>query len=169
MTSDPSGTPEWLRFFSLMGGALAFKENTAPVPGTLSSYSEPVKEIREHAKSLEVANQLQAFGMALQHYESLQSKSKDNHYFLVEVNHTQRTINVTGFKKTESEIATAKYLEVEKKIKLEPSSDAVLVSVDSMNSLRQAYPNYFLDTGVFLRVMQEILDPPSKPQAKKAT
>ena len=93
--------------------------------------------------------------MALQHYESLQSK--DNHYYLVEVNHSQRTVNVTGFAKAESDKATAKYLEVEKKIKLEPSSDAVLVSVDSMNSLRQAYPNYFLDTGVFVRVVQEIM------------
>ena len=149
------GEQEWLRFFSLMGGALAFRENTAPVPGVPNVYADLVKEIREHAKSLQVANQLQAFGVALQHYESLQSK--DNHYYLVEVNHSQRTVNVTGFAKAESDKATAKYLEVEKKIKLEPSSDAVLVSVDSMNSLRQAYPNYFLDTGVFVRVVQEIM------------
>jgi hypothetical protein len=29
-----------------------------------------------------------------------------------------------------------------------------------MNSLRQAYPNYFLDTGVFVTAMEEILAPP---------
>jgi hypothetical protein len=82
-----------------MGAALAFRENTARVPGTPSSYSELVKEIRDHAKSLEVANQLQAFGMALQHYESLQSKSKDNHYFLVEVNHTAQPGNIGANRK----------------------------------------------------------------------
>jgi hypothetical protein len=45
------GEQEWLRFFSLMSGALAFKENTAPVPGTPSSYPDLVKELREHARS----------------------------------------------------------------------------------------------------------------------
>ena len=78
----------------------------------------------------------------------------------MEVNNAQRAVTVTGFKQSESDRATAKYLEVEKKIKeTSPNSDAVLVSVDSMNSLRQAYPNYFLDTGVFLRVLSEILAP----------
>jgi hypothetical protein len=152
------GEQEWLRFFALMGAALAFREDTAPVPGTPNQYSELVKEIRDHAKSLEVASRLQAFGAALQYYESKQSKNA--HYYLVEVNHAQRTLSVTSFKQSESEKATAKYLEVEKKIKdTSPSSDAVLVSVDSMNSLRQAYPNYFLDTGVFLNVLRAILAP----------
>ncbi|MBR0995232.1 hypothetical protein JQ580_31435 [Bradyrhizobium japonicum] len=77
-------------------------------------------------------------------------------------------VSVTGFKQSESDKATAKYLEVEKKIKeASPNSDAVLVSVDSMNSLRQAYPNYFLDTGVFLGVLQEILAPPRKMPLKR--
>jgi hypothetical protein len=137
------------------GGALAFRENTAPVPGVPNVYSELVCEIREHSKKLQVSNQLQAFGMALQYYESLQTK--DNHYYLVEVNHIRKTVSVTGFTKAESDKATAKYLEVEKKLKEQPNSDAVLVSVDSMNSLRQAYPNYFLDTNVFLREFEEIM------------
>jgi len=108
---------------------------------------------------LEVASRLQAFAASLQYYESKQLTN--THYYLVEVNHAQRTLSVTGFKQSESDKATAKYLEVERKIKdSSPNSDAVLVSVDSMNSLRQAYPNYFLDTGVFLKVLQEILEKP---------
>jgi ppGpp synthetase/RelA/SpoT-type nucleotidyltranferase len=153
------GEQEWLRFFSLMSGALAFKENTAPVPGIPSGYSDLVKELREHARSLEVASRLRAFAASLQYYEGAQSKK--NHYYLMEVNNASRTVSVIGFKQSESDKATAKYLEVEKKIKeTSPNSDAVLVSVDSMNSLRQAYPNYFLDTGVFVDVMEEILSPP---------
>src|SRR5262249_30643048 len=67
------GEQEWLRFFSLMGGALAFREGTAPVPGVPNVYPELVSEIRDHAKSLEVRNRLQAFGAALRHYEGAQS------------------------------------------------------------------------------------------------
>jgi ppGpp synthetase/RelA/SpoT-type nucleotidyltranferase len=152
------GEQEWLRFFSLMGAALAFKENTAPVPGTPSSYPDLVKELRELAQALEVSNRLRAFGAALKFYEG--SQSKKNHYYLIEVNHSQRTVSVAGFKLSESEKATAKYLEVEKRLKEVPGADAVLVSVDSMESLRRAYPNYFLDTGVFLDEMAAILAEP---------
>ncbi len=151
------GEQEWLRFFALMGGALAFREDTAPVPGVPNIYSELVSEIRDHSKSLEVVSRLQAFAASLKHYEG--APSKNNHYFLLEVNHQTKMLNVVGFKKEESDKATAKYLEVEKKIKGQPSADAVLVSVDSMNSLRQAYPNYFLDAGVFLNALQSVLAP----------
>lgn len=121
------GEQEWLRFFSLMSGALAFKENTAPVPGTPSVYSDLVKELREHALSLEVSSRLRAFAASLQYYEGAQSKK--NHYYLMEVNNATRTVSVIGFKQSESDKATAKYLEVEKKIKeSSPNSDAVLVS-----------------------------------------
>jgi hypothetical protein len=68
------GEQEWLRFFALMGAAIAFKENTAQVPGTPDSYSDLVRELREHARSLEVSNRLRAFGAALQFYEGSQSK-----------------------------------------------------------------------------------------------
>jgi hypothetical protein len=125
-----------------MSGALAFKENTAPVPGTPSSYPDLVKELRDHARSLEVSSRLRAFAASLQYYEGAQSKK--NHYYLMEVNNASRTVSVTGFKQSESDRATAKYLEVEKKIKeSSPNSDAVLVSVDSMNSLRQPIQTIF--------------------------
>jgi hypothetical protein len=148
------GEQEWLRFFALMGTAVAVRERTPPVPGTPTVYSELVRELREHARSLDVTNRLRAFGRALQVYES---SAADNHYYLIEVNSVAKTVSVTGFKQKESDMATAKYLETEKKLKDQVNSDAVLVSVDSIDALRRAYPNYFLDTGVFLRLMEETL------------
>jgi hypothetical protein len=52
--------------------------------------------------------------------------------------------------------ATNRYTDTEKKI-TEAGGDAVLVSVDSLAALRRAYPNYFLDTRVFLDLLEEIL------------
>jgi hypothetical protein len=40
-------------------------------------------------------------------------------------------LNITGFKKTESEDASDEYLEAEKEVKMTPGLDAILVSVDS--------------------------------------
>ena len=76
-------------------------------------------------------------------------------------------MTVTGFKQAESNEATAKYLEVEKKIKDSKDTDAVLVSVDSMAALRRAYPNYFLDTKVFVDLMNETLKTRTPPKAER--
>jgi hypothetical protein len=114
-----------------------------------------VKELREYANALDVASRLATFGAALQITESPRRDS--DHYFLLEVNHKTKLVTVTGFKQAESDKATAKYLEVEKKLKDSQDADAVLVSVDSMAALRRAYPNYFLDTKVFVDLMNETL------------
>ena len=77
----------------------------------------------------------------------MQAKS---HYFLLELNPAQNSIEVTTFKLSESKLANDKYLEIEKKIKGQAGAEAVLVSVDSLDAVRKAYPNYFLDTSVFI-------------------
>jgi hypothetical protein len=155
------GEQEWLRFFALMGSAIAVREDSALVPNTPPAYSDLVKELRDHARALDVSNRLAAFGAAMQVFEG--PRSKHNHYYLIEVNSYSKTVSVTGFKQSESEAATNKYLETEKKLKNLPSSDAVLVSVDSMDALRRAYPNYFLDTGLFVKLTNETLKTTKKP------
>jgi len=41
-----------------------------------------------------------------------------------------------------------------------------LVSVDSLRSLRRAYPNYFLDTRLFIKTMNEEIGRPRQRAAK---
>jgi ppGpp synthetase/RelA/SpoT-type nucleotidyltranferase len=150
------GEADWLRFFALMGSAIAIRERAPLVPNTPVRYVDLVNELRSYARDLDIANKLTAFGTALNVFESPQTRN--NHYFLVELNPATKFVNVTGFKQAESDRATAKYLEVEKKIKQGSSqTDAVLVSVDSIAALRRAYPNYFLDTKVFVDLMNETL------------
>jgi hypothetical protein len=52
---------------------------------------------------------------------------------------------------------SARYLELERRSMNEFGEDAVLVSVDSIEGLRRAYPNYFLDTAVFIGVVEDAL------------
>ena len=42
---------------------------------------------------------------------------------------------------------------------LGPNAQAVLISVDSMNSIRTAYPNYYADTSVFLDALEQAIRP----------
>jgi len=76
---------------------------------------------------------------------------KDSHYFLLELDPNEKRIKVTGYKNDELARASQEYLKVEKAaIEGKTALDAVLVSVESVKALKQAYPNYFLDTHRFL-------------------
>ncbi len=147
------GEEEWLRFFVLMGGALAAREGTSPVSGTPRTSLELKTELRKLAHKLDVSSRLQAYGSALNTVEGLE---EDADYYLLELDPAAMRIRVHGYKQRELSSATAKYLEIEESIR-NSNSDAVLVSVDSMASLRRAYPNYFLDTNRFVEAVNEAI------------
>jgi ppGpp synthetase/RelA/SpoT-type nucleotidyltranferase len=147
------GEDDWLRFFALMGTALAEREGSAPVPNTPV---EPVglrNELRAFANRLDVCARLQAYGEALHNIETLPANSD---YYLLELDPSAMQIKVTGYKQKDLTAATVQYLDVEKTI-AGTNKDAVLVSVDSMTSLRRAYPNYFLDTNLFVEAVNQAI------------
>lgn len=147
------GEGDWLRFFSLMGSAIAFQENTAPVEGTPRDYDTLIGEIRDYANRLDVVNRLEVYGQALQFFEETQ----EGEYYLLELDPLQQKVTVRSYARNELEKAQADYLEVEKRTE-DTVSDAVLVSVDSLASLQRAYPNYFLDTRVFIGLVKDALE-----------
>jgi len=140
------GEDQWLRFFALMGTAIALREDTAPVPNTPTDRAKLKQEIRDYAETLDVANRLQTYGAALQ---TIETPVKDAEYYLLELDTAKMRVNVLGYTKKELTKAQVDYLTAEKAI-VAASADAVLVSVDSMAALRRAYPNYFLDTKRFV-------------------
>lgn len=148
------GSPQWLRFFALMGTAVADREGSPPVPGTPVSKEEWVRELHAVAEELDARNRLASFGAALQvvENESLQNAA----YFLVKISPTDRVVTVQGYKFNQLNIASNDYLEAEKSAS-QTQTDAVLVSVNSLASLKRAYPNYFADTHVFNALVDEIL------------
>ncbi|QWG19911.1 RelA/SpoT domain-containing protein [Bradyrhizobium sediminis] len=158
------GERDWLRFFALASSAFAFREGTAPVPGTPVRYRDLIAELRDFARSLDLEKRLQAYGHAMRFLSNPQHGRSDNHYFLLEMNPAQMSIQVTTFKFSESTIANQKYLEVEKKLKNTAGAEAVLVSVDSLDAVRKAYPNYFLDTGVFVQLIRDTTKRLSRPK-----
>lgn len=92
------GEQAWLRFFSLMGTALAFREHTPPVPETPRTRRELKSELREYARRLDVENYLRAYGAALEVLK--ESNLKDMHYFLVELDTKAKRIKIKGYMQT---------------------------------------------------------------------
>jgi hypothetical protein len=84
---------------------------------------------------------------------------KEAALFLLVLNPETFVTNISPYPKSAVAAANARYAELEKNPKLQ----AVLVSVDSLASLRTAYPNYFLDTGTFLNVISKAINEEKKP------
>lgn len=144
------GEEDWLRFFALMGTALAQRENSPAVPGTPEDSRTLKDELRSYASKLDVAQRLQAYGAAVQVVDL--GEVDDADYYLLELDPHAMRVNVIGYRQSELGKASNDYLVVEKKIS-GTGNDAVLVSADSMLSLRRAYPNYFLDTNRFVEAV----------------
>lgn len=140
------------------------------MPDTPTSYRELIQELRDYAQKLDLANRLRAYGSAMKFLANPQHGRGDNHYFLLEMNPALKSVEVTTFKMSESQAANQKYSEVEKKLKGTAGAEAVLVSVDSLDAVRKAYPNYFLDTHIFINLIEQAtktLTPPKRVPRKR--
>lgn len=148
------GEAEWLRFFSLMGTALAMREKTPPVPDTPATKVELVEELRHYVQLLDVEERLNAYGAALSAPETI---APDAHYFLLRLDPRAKHIDIMGFRANEMELASREYLRVEREVGEDASAEVVLVHVDSLTALRRAYPNYFLDTRAFIEAVRRAI------------
>ncbi|HEV3074284.1 MAG TPA: RelA/SpoT domain-containing protein [Thermoanaerobaculia bacterium] len=151
-----SGEADWLRFFALMGTAIANRERTPHVPATPGPKKDLVQELSYFATTLQVETKLLAYGDTLRTVEQGGALA-DSHYFLVVLNPAESKVTVTGFRARELEKASDEYLATERAISEVKGADAVLVSVDSLAALKRAYPNYFFDTDVFLSALRRAL------------
>lgn len=148
------GEQEWLRFFSLMSSALAMREGTPLVPETPEDPKALIAELRQHSKNLQVIDRLGAYGAALQFVEK-QFKPTQKHTFLLSLDLNENVLSVSSF--DDPSDAARRYSIAERESEGDPAKDVVLVSADSITSLRRAYPNYFLDTSAFLDSLRAVI------------
>lgn len=148
------GTVDWQRFFALMGTAIAIKENCPVVPQTPSSTAELRDELICLSKRLSVESVLAGWGTAVQEITE-KRQVKGAHRFLLTLDLRNRRLRIRPFSEKESARAAEEYKQAEDEHKDDPNFQVVLVSVDALAALREAYPNYFLDTSTFLGLLHE--------------
>lgn len=148
------GEGRWLDFFALAGTAFALVEGGPPVPGTPTDWTELAHEIARVETELDARQKLRAYGSALRLTEE---PGKKAHYYLLSLHPQERSLTVRGYRRQELEQATVDYLDAERQLSLFSASEAVLVAAESLDALRRAYPNYFLDTEVFLNELDSFL------------
>lgn len=148
------GRAEWQRFFALMGSVFALREKCPLVPNTPTTLDELRAEIRALDDAHHILGTFEGYRAIAPH---IIDKGKDSAYFLVTLDPIRLTVEVNGFAKSDSRQATEEYTEAEKAIAPESGKQVVLVSVQSVNALKRAYPNYFLDTQGFMGEVYALL------------
>lgn len=141
------GPAEWLRFFSLMGSVFALREKCPTIPDTPSTYGELCSEIRHLNNDCHIVSTFKQYRALIPHFE----RKTNAKYYLITLDPIKSEVKVLGFNKHQSRDANKVYAYEEKRLPPDSPTQVVLVSVDSISALKKAYPNYFLDTAVFLR------------------
>jgi ppGpp synthetase/RelA/SpoT-type nucleotidyltranferase len=146
-----SASDAWLRFFVLMGGAMALREKCPEVPGVPGNRKELVEELRHLANQEKILELLSGWGQAMQRVEAAASGQEQ---FLLVLDPTKKRLQVTPYTQNRLLEAQEEYLLAEKRAESDPQIQVVLVSVNSLDDLRKAYPNYYVDTEAFIMAVR---------------
>lgn len=152
-----AGTAGWSRFFLLMAGALAMREKTPPVPGTPFFKTQLIEELRELTAALDVFRVMQAWRTSLSYLPS--EGAKEVAAYLLTLDPDAKKVFYATYTKAQLPLANQRYLEMEKEIAADPKpgKQTVLVAVNSLQALRSAYPNYYVDATHFVKALEYAL------------
>jgi putative GTP pyrophosphokinase len=149
------GDVSWKRFFVVVANEFARLEKRPLVPGASANEQESRAELRSYSAQITLLEGLSAATSIVASKGAVEKVG--GQLYLLELDLNSRTIQTKSFRKDQSAEAQERYLEVEKSSKDRPEKQNVLVSVDSLASLRKAYPSFYLDIGEFIKVLRRIL------------
>ena len=143
------GEKEWMDFFKLVSSAFSIMEGEPQIKGTPTDLKELRKEIKKKVESLKVFSKINHWAKAL---KTIEPRLKELHFFLLEldVSLDKEKLSIKGYRKDDEPLATEHYLEAEKLQGSDLNKDVVLVGANSIDELRKAYPNYFINSTGFL-------------------
>lgn len=149
------GDTEWKVFFRTASAALALLEKTPPVPGFEGLERAKVySQVESLETRLNVLTRLKGFAIAT---DKIHTEQGIGAYHLIVLNAQTKMVSLTPFAMTRLEEATDAYARIEQRAKEGELLEAVLVSAGPIEDLKKAYPNYFLDTQVFIDQIQRII------------
>lgn len=164
------GESAWLYYFQQASLALEFIERpifTTIIPQSLGAIARSLSALDEE---LQVSQKLNSYRAALRASAGL-SRQKDG-YFLLILLPAQPELQIFYFAKSKSDEAYREYERYERtlpmsfggsQLQLFPDlanysgAQAVLVGAESFKSLRESYPNFYLDTEDFLKKIDQFV------------
>lgn len=148
------GSEDIKRFFVLVSSLFAIREGCPVVPDTIDDKRELISEIEQINDRIHVLDMLKGIRVAINH--EAEHRMDKLGYYILTLNYEKKTIQIAYYKPSETEKANKAYNAIEESSIGKPI-DSVLVRASSVNDVRKAYPNYFLDIGEFVNMVQEYL------------
>lgn len=144
------GPTEWLDFFKLISSLIALYENCNTVPDTPSSKSEIISAIKKLDSKYSILAQLSTIDASCNFIQK--NKINSRKIYVLVIKEQGKNVEVSDYKKLEE--ANKHYIEAEK----DERNNAVLVSAASIENLRKAYPNYFMNISGFLELTKKLME-----------
>lgn len=146
------GSPDWLRLFRLMSEEFAVTEGCGDFVDTPTKHR--LEEIRHLNDVLNAANVLDDLKNATKFMEDY--LHEESPYYMITYNLDARSVKVHP--EADANIGSSRLDAAETQIETTPGnrSKVVLVEVDKLENLIEAYPNYFGDVTLFVRNLKAI-------------
>jgi ppGpp synthetase/RelA/SpoT-type nucleotidyltranferase len=145
-----SGKKEWLDFFKYIGFGFSRLDGDER-----EDIDDSVKKSLRLVKKLNIYKKFEAFTASLHFIESnLQIDSSGYNLILIDI--SKKSIKVDNFLEDEIAEATQSYLSHEKNAAKDTNNIVALVSTQSVGNLKEAYPNYFADSKLFLQNIKHL-------------
>ena len=145
------GSQEWQKFFKLVSLAFTIKENATQITDTLDNIDKLYSQIKTLSRELDVIERMEKWATAVR---AIHNEKKDSRLYLLILDLIGKKIEVKSYTKRENNNAFNDYKMAERT----DNTDAVLVHVNKIKGLQEAYPNYFADTKEFLAEIKMIIN-----------
>ena len=113
-----------------------------------------VQELITLEKDLSIIAKLKGIAITTK-YDVTSANNSD--YFVMVLDSSQNTLQLKPFTSKQIKLAEEFYASQEAKSKDNEYLSVVLVSAGDIKHLRKAYPNYFLDTALFIKRITKIM------------
>ncbi|MFA5260915.1 MAG: RelA/SpoT domain-containing protein [Candidatus Omnitrophota bacterium] len=148
------GDKEWLDFFALTSSAFAHKERSSLIPRfSHLTKKETYSAVTDAEYRIGALEKMRAFSVAV---NEIVKKGRGWSYHLIILNSLEQTVQIKQYNRESIELAMNDYALAEKEATAGKKIEPVLVSAGSIENLRRAYPNYFLDISGFQKIVSDI-------------
>lgn len=153
------GEEKWRDFFKLLSTKFALKEGTTIVAEHEKYTAKKIDTMLIKAiKSLNIFEQLTAYTSVYHSdWEDKRKKGRVGKYALLTLNNLTGVTDVEFYADKDRLEGLKRYSDLEKDHIESDDINTVFISVDNMNKLLDAYPNYFMDTKKLLKCLADIV------------
>jgi len=166
------GDIQWRNFFRGLAEHFALMDSihlfeTMSPHAKLRAYRERIRDnsvfldsgrdLRTCCKKLRVVDKLGAFAGSLVVVDDQLTKAKQSGYVLLKIRIEEKIVETSVFLSDQSKEAEIAYTRLENQTAKEEGTVVALVSSTAVGGIKEAYPNYFADSSLFLQHLTIIL------------